>query len=140
MREGTAGGLAGRRSDDRSASPRGSVAKANRLESLDLIYPRGKLGGITLSLPMKRPLLFALPIAAAALVAAYLLWPRGSDRKPSSEPAAGPTAPAPRGPRAKEAGPRTPTAPDPRDLGVLQDDDPVGTLRLEGLVLGADEQ
>ena len=89
---------------------------------------------------MKTRLLPVLALAVAGLAAFWffvLRDPGGSTKaKPSTTPTAGSAGPGPRGP----AGDRGPPRGDVGEPTVLIDDDPTGTLRLEGLVLDADEQ
>src|SRR4051812_39793266 len=83
-----------------------------------------------------KPRLFAGLAVAAAL--ALVTWLVVSHRHDRPRPVAAATAAAPR-PEARPHGER-PGREDRGDATVLVDDDPAGGLRLEGLVLDADDR
>src|SRR5262245_19997126 len=87
---------------------------------------------------MKRAIAVLVALAVLAVGYRLLRSPR-APAKTAEKPAA-PVAPTqtPRTPAPQPEGERRGSA--PMDLAVLMDDDPPGTLRLEGLVLGGDDQ
>ncbi|MEZ4403744.1 MAG: carboxypeptidase-like regulatory domain-containing protein [Kofleriaceae bacterium] len=85
-----------------------------------------------------RHLAALLAVLAAAVVAFLVLRPKPK-AKPTAAPTSGPTDTRPADRGGPDRGGPAPRA-EGADQAILIDDDPVGTLRLEGLVLTADEE
>src|SRR5262245_13991325 len=84
----------------------------------------------------KRRLLIAAAVLVAAAVVAFLLWRHSGDDADGGAAASGKKlAPAAKRMGAAQGGGQLPSA-----APVAEDNDPVGDLRLEGQVLGPDDQ
>ncbi len=88
---------------------------------------------------MNKRSLTLLIVVIAALAVAVVLWKRNRDDRSAARPTPAHAKTPPRTPVAKRIPGKTPTKAPPTMPRVSMDDDPVGTLRLEGQVLDEEE-